>query len=165
MLSMSYLIDGHNLIPKVEGLSLEMLDDEMQLVGLLQEYCRHRRKSAEVFFDNAPPGQARARVFGSVKARFVREGQTADQAIYQRLGQLGRSARNYTVVSSDRQVQAAGRARGAQTISSDEFARLLRETLQMPEAENDHRAEISVPPEEVDDWLALFDSDENEGIE
>ena len=37
---MPYLIDGHNLIPKVAGLSLKAVDDEMQLIELLQEFCR-----------------------------------------------------------------------------------------------------------------------------
>jgi len=159
---MSYLIDGHNLIPKITGLSLEMLDDEMQLVELLQEFCRRRRKSAEVFFDNAPAGQPRARVFGPVKARFVRQGQTADQAIFHRLEQLGRSARNFTVVSSDRQVKAAGRAGGAQWIASEKFAHLLMKTLQASSEENEDRAKADLQPDEIETWLEIFGTGDNE---
>jgi len=165
MFSMAYLIDGHNLIPKIRGLSLESADDEMQLVELLQEFCRRRRKSVEVFFDNAPPGQHRARVFGRVKARFVRQGQTADQAIYQRLEQLGRSARNFTVVSSDRQVKAAARAWGAKSISAEAFARMLQAALQVSATEDEQRAETALQPEEVEDWLTVFGSGESEGDE
>ena len=162
MSGMSYLIDGHNLIPKIAGLSLDMLDDEMQLIELLQEFCRRRRKSVEVFFDNAPPGQPRARIFGSVKARFIQQGQTADQAIFRRLEQLGRSARNFTVVSSDRQVKAAGRAWGAHWITSEKFAHLLRETLQTSTEENNARADQELRPDEIEDWLEIFGSDEAE---
>ncbi len=162
---MSYLIDGHNLIPKITGLSLDMLDDEMQLIDQLQEFCRRRRKTVEVFFDNAPPGQPRARVFGAVKARFVRQGQTADQAIFRRLEQLGRAARNFTVVSSDRQVKAAGRAWGAQWVTSEKFAQLLKETLQDSTEENESRSEIELQPEEIEDWLEIFGSGENEAQE
>ena len=50
---MPYLIDGHNLIPKIPGLSLEMLDDEDRLIELLQEFARVRRQRIEVFFDQA----------------------------------------------------------------------------------------------------------------
>ncbi len=39
-----YIIDGHNLIPKLPGRSLRELDDEMALVGLLQTFGRLRRK-------------------------------------------------------------------------------------------------------------------------
>ncbi len=34
---MPYLIDGHNLIPKV-GLRLDSMDDEMDLLAHLQEF-------------------------------------------------------------------------------------------------------------------------------
>ncbi len=86
---MPYLIDGHNLIPKVKGLSLDEVDDEMGLVEMLQEFCQQQRKQAEVFFDNAAPGGVKVRKFGRVLARFVYRGITADQAISTRLGRLG----------------------------------------------------------------------------
>jgi len=79
---MPYLIDGHNLIPKIAGLSLQDIDDETRLVEMLQDYCRRRgKKGVEVFFDNAPPGQPSKRVYGTVTAHFVRTGRTADAAI------------------------------------------------------------------------------------
>lgn len=165
MFSMAYLIDGHNLIPKIQGLSLESADDEMQLIELLQEFCRRRRKTVEVFFDNAPPGQPRARVFGRVKARFVRQEQTADQAIEHRLEQLGGARRNFIVVSSDRQVQEAARARGVKSISGETFASTLQEALHPSATENELRAELALRPEEVEDWLAMFGSEQGEGEE
>jgi len=36
---MSYLIDGHNLIPKLK-LRLDNPKDENELIALLQEFCR-----------------------------------------------------------------------------------------------------------------------------
>ena len=71
---MPYIIDGHNLIPKIPGLSLQEMDDEQHLLEMLQEFCRRQRKQVEVFFDNAPPGGVRARNLGLVTARFVRQG-------------------------------------------------------------------------------------------
>ena len=53
---MPFIVDGHNLIPKVPGLNLQDMEDELQLVELLQEFCRINRKQVEVYFDNAPPG-------------------------------------------------------------------------------------------------------------
>jgi predicted RNA-binding protein with PIN domain len=153
---MPYLIDGHNLIPKVPGLDLGAVDDETQLIVLLQDYCRRKRKQVEVMFDNAPPGQARARNYGAVIARFARAGQTADDLIRARLGRLERQARNWTVVSSDHQVQAAARAAKAQVLSSDEFARLLLEALRETPAGPSRDGEAGVSAGEVDDWLRLF---------
>jgi hypothetical protein len=150
---MPYLIDGHNLIPHLRGLSLEALDDEQQLIERLQEFCRRKARQVEVFFDNAPPGQARQRRFGAVAAHFVRQGQTADDAIRLRLGRLGRAARNWTVVSSDRQVQAAARAAGAEALAAPAFAALL-EAAQEQAGSGPGRN--GLPPEQVDEWLRLF---------
>src|SRR5512134_3531141 len=117
---MPYLIDGHNLIPKL-GLRLDTIDDEMELIAILQEFCRLERKQAEVFFDGAPAAQAGTRKQGAVTAHFVRLGDTADNAIRNRLKKLGRSAQNWTIVSSDRQVQAEAHAAHAEVVSSDAF--------------------------------------------
>jgi len=152
---MPYLVDGHNLIPKV-GLRLDSLDDEMQLVAVLQEFSRLHRKQVEVYFDGAPADQAGTRGLGTVKAHFIRAGTTADAAITRRLKKLGRAAKNWTVVSSDKQVQAEARAARAEVLSSDEFARLLQ---QIPRGEaSKPAADRKVSPAEVDEWLKLFGS-------
>jgi hypothetical protein len=150
---MPYLIDGHNLIPKL-GLQLDSFDDEDALVTRLQEFSRLRRTQVEVYFDGAPPGQSQKRKFGMVTAHFVRQGSSADAAIEQRLLKLGRSARNWTVVSSDRRVQNAARAVHAQAISSDEFAIQTRDAQTARQVKVKQDAAIS--PDEVDEWLSLF---------
>lgn len=150
---MPYLIDGHNLIPKL-GLRLDLPDDEMQLVTILQEFCRIQRRQAEVYFDNAPPGQAGRQDFGSVKAHFVRSGSSADAAIHTRLRRLGRAARNWTVVSSDRQVQAEASSAHAQVLSSEAFAGLVHRSSNRPEPGKDAEREVSA--EEVQEWLEVF---------
>jgi len=91
---MPYLIDGHNLVPKL-GLSLKSLDDEMQLIARLQEFCRLRRTAVEVYFDSAPPGFPPGRRVGLVSAHFVRQGSSADAAIENRLQKMKKSARNW----------------------------------------------------------------------
>jgi predicted RNA-binding protein with PIN domain len=152
---MPYLVDGHNLIPKA-GLHLDSFDDEMELVAILQEFARLHRRQVEVYFDGAPTAQAGTRVLGTVKAHFVRAGTTADDAIARRLKKLGRAAKNWTVVSSDRQVQAEARTARAEVLSSEEFARLLYQT---PRVENNKpAADRKVSPTEVDEWLKLFNS-------
>jgi predicted RNA-binding protein with PIN domain len=150
---MPYLIDGHNLIPKL-GLSLRNMDDEMQLVSRLRVFCRVNHKPLDVYFDGAPLGQAGTRKFGSVTAHFVRAGTTADAAIAVRLKSLGRAARNWTVVTSDRRVQAEAKAVGAQVISSDEFAGLVIESLRAPEPTSG--PERGMSDDEVEEWLRIF---------
>lgn len=154
--TMPYLIDGHNLIPKIPGMDLGDVDDETQLIQLLQEFCRHRRKKAVVYFDNAPAGQPRARNFGLVVAHFARLGQSADELIRLHLQRLKGAARNWMVVSSDHQVQAAARATRAQSISSEAFARLVLETLREEPSQSGMEREAGPAEEDIDDWLALF---------
>jgi len=153
---MPYLIDGHNLIPKIPGLSLKAVDDEQQLIQKLQEFCQRRGKQAEVYFDNAPPGMDGKRRYGPVTACFVRQGRSADDAIRQRLRRLGRSAANWTVVSSDAHVQSAARMAGAQILSAESFAGLLARQ-EGPAGEEAGRAESApLSPDELQEWLRLF---------
>jgi predicted RNA-binding protein with PIN domain len=157
---MPYIIDGHNLIPKIPGLTLREMDDEIQLVQLLQDFGRLQRKRLEVFFDNSPPGQPRAQKFGMVTARFVRQGMTADEAIHNRLRRLGGAARNWTVISSDLAVQNFAREARAHFISSEEFAKVLTGALQASDEIEGEIRDIPLNSDELDDWLKLFGSDE-----
>lgn len=151
---MPYLIDGHNLIPKL-GLRLDSLDDEMALVARLQEFSRLRRAQVEVYFDGAPPGHAGTRKLGTITAHFVRLGSIADAAIEARLARLGKQAKNWTVVSSDGRVSNAARAVHAGAMSSEEFA------LEMSKAKAQGavitKSEAALSPDEVEEWLRFFD--------
>lgn len=150
---MPYLIDGHNLIPKL-GLRLDSMDDENELVAILQEYCRLERRQVEVYFDGAPAPHAGTRNLGNVTAHFVPLGTTADDAIRKRLKKMGKSAKNWSVVSSDRQVQTEARAAQANVVTSDDFAKQLRQARDSaPKPTNDRK----LSKQEVDDWLKLFE--------
>jgi predicted RNA-binding protein with PIN domain len=155
---MPYLIDGHNLIPHV-GLRLDAPDDEMALVDLLREFCRLKKKRVDVYFDGAPPGENGSRKFGYVTAHFVRKGRTADEAIYARLRNLGGAARNWTVVSSDREVRRGAKFARAKSVSADEFARELAETRFSAESGGDD-GEKTLSEREIDEWLKIFSEKE-----
>ena len=153
---MPYLIDGHNLIPKL-GMRLDDLDDELELVNRLNEFCRlSRRGQVEVYFDNAPAGFPETRRSGQVTAHFVRRPLIADQAILRHVKRLGRGAGNWSVVSSDRQVQLDARAKGAKVISSEEFARTVVETLRAGPPST--AGERKMSERELEEWLKLFDN-------
>jgi uncharacterized protein len=149
---MPYLIDGHNLIGKIPGLNLDDLDDEKALIETLMEFCLQNGKDAEVFFDRSATGHARASVHGRVTARFVRSGETADQAIARRLKNLGNAAANWTVISSDHQVQSTAKRARARVIASEDFSRELL-AGDRPEG---MREDPNISEDEVDEWLDLF---------
>ncbi|HEY3345978.1 MAG TPA: NYN domain-containing protein [Anaerolineaceae bacterium] len=150
---MPYLIDGHNLIPHVRGLSLSAMDDELELIALLQAFCREKRKQVEVYFDGAPHGYPVRRGFGLVTAVFVPQGMIADEAIRLRLHKLGKAARNWTVVSADHQVQAEARAVHAQVIASGVFAAEIDAVRGKSRAPQSSKP---MSPAELDEWLHLF---------
>jgi len=151
---MPYLIDGHNLIPKV-GLRLDSFDDELELLRRLQEFCRLRRAQVEVYFDGAPPGWASTRKAGVVTAHFIRQGSSADAAIEERLKKMKKSAKNWTVVSSDGRVQRAAGASRAGVMGAEKFS------LEMDKAQiigkTKSKSESALSPEDVEEWLAFFE--------
>ena len=155
---MRYVVDGHNLIPKV-GLNLASVDDEMDLVLILQEFSRTRRAKIEVFFDGAPAGEAGTRRLGTVVAHFVRVGTTADAAIRVWLQRMHHSASNWTVVSSDREVQHAARDAGAEAVSAEAFARLIqgeKRKRRRTSKGSSPKQDGAMSDDELDQWLDLF---------
>lgn len=151
---MNYIIDGHNLIPHITGLSLSDPEDETKLLELLNRFSRAKRASITVFFDQAPLGKHGARLFGSVRAVFVPTGKTADTAIMEALARNKTAARSITLVSSDRQVQAAGRERRASVKSSSKFAEeLLLAFEEFSLAPTESRTQSTA---EIDEWLDIF---------
>ncbi|RMF45537.1 MAG: hypothetical protein D6755_07950 [Anaerolineae bacterium] len=151
---MRYLIDGHNLIPHVPGLSLRAINDEEALVERLIAYARRTRHYIEVFFDSAPDLQQRTISRGRVKIHFITHRTTADAAIERRLRSLGKDARNWVVVTSDRQVQVNARAHGARVIPSPEFAPHLVSSA--PSSADEEKPAPPQNPQELAEWLSLF---------
>lgn len=151
---MQYIIDGHNLIPKVPGISLRDEDDEQKLIDILLPFLRMTKSRARVFFDHAAEGHSGERNFGLVKAVFVPVGKSADQAIIETIYKLGGQARNHTLVSSDRMIQAAARSRYVPVMRSEDFAEGLMARL----AEDPKGTETfqKMGKDEIEEWEALF---------
>jgi uncharacterized protein len=160
---MNYIIDGHNLISHIPGLDLRMLDDEQHLVELLILFCQPGRHTVDVYFDKAPVGYSGVKNHGRVRAHFVHQRSTADDAIRKRLESLGRSAKTWAVVSSDRSVQAAAHEAHAQVLSSAEFASLLQArlsdaSLQARPLNTAPDSDETLSEAEVREWETFFKS-------
>ena len=147
---MPFIIDGHNLIPHICGLSLAQLDVELALLELLDGYFKGKRKSAIVFFDKAAPGGEQNIKRGFVSAHFTRPPLNADKAIWNTVRGLGKSAANYTVITSDLEVSDSARRLGAKVLSSAEFAQKLSTDWKRKKS-GKHE-----PVEDMDYWLKVF---------
>ena len=153
---MRYIIDGHNLIPRITGLSLEELDDEARLIQILVKFCQKKRDRVIVFFDKAAPGHQGAINYGAVNAYFVSERRKADDAIHDYLVAHRSEARNFIVVSSDRQVQRDARSFHAGILSTESFSEQLTERLVVPGQRAGETNAGPLTPEEVAEWEKLF---------
>src|SRR5512140_2429247 len=106
----SLLIDGHNLIGRLPGLSLEDPHDEAKLVGLLKRYRARHKRAISVVFDGAQTaGRSRELSGAGVEVVFARIGRTADALIKERV-RAARSPQTLSVVTSDSDVARVARA-------------------------------------------------------
>jgi predicted RNA-binding protein with PIN domain len=153
---MRYIVDGHNLIPRIAGLSLEELDDEARLIQILARYCQTKRDRIIVFFDKAAPGHQGAYNYGAVRAFFVSERRKADDAIHDYLVAHRGEARNFIVVSSDRQVQQDARSFHAGVLSAEKFSEQLSKSPILTGQITEESDVDPLTPEEVAEWERLF---------
>lgn len=157
---MNYIIDGHNLIPKIPGFALSDPDDEQHLVELIYEYCRITRAHAELYFDGAPHAQKSPQGGGLVHTHYIRKGIAADDAIIAFLHQAGKNARNYTVVTSDHRIQAEARAVSSPVLLSEEFAREMVTKFRSSTVAQS-KGEPHLSSAEMDQWLEIFGTDQD----
>ena len=153
---MHYLIDGHNLIAKMPDISLDDPDDEVKLVLRLRQWTAgSRKRRVTVIFDGGLPGGA-ARHLSSrpVKVIFASAGQPADALLINRI-QDARNPAEFTLVSSDREVQAAAKTRKMPLVLSGTFAARLKPDPSETDT-SETPAEPSLDEEEVAEWLELF---------
>ena len=154
------LIDGHNLIGRLPGISLQDPDDEEKLIRLLISYRARTGKAITVVFD---PGVAfalpQSRRFHGVEVVFAPHGGSADGIIARRV-QRSRDPRAWLVVTSDQELAERVARRGARVRRAGDFAA----ELGPPGDLSPDWKDAQPSPEEVESWLAQFedrDSPEN----
>jgi predicted RNA-binding protein with PIN domain len=146
------LIDGHNLIGRLVGFSLQDPDDEERLTRLLISYSARVGKKITVVFD---PGDTFAlpetRRRANVEVVFTSHGGSADTSIVSRV-RHSQNPREWLVVTSDLGLQAKVQSLGARTRSAAEFAADLRAAL----SGESERKDPPLSPDQVEAWMALF---------
>lgn len=158
------LIDGHNLIAKMPDIRLDEADDEEKLVAKLRRYRAHSNRRVMVFFDAGISYQvAKNRSQGGLTIRFAPQGTTADEMIIKHL-YGAKNSRQITVVTSDRDIQRVAKDVGANVMSSVEFARTLTSITDYvpPLSVTDFDETPTISAAEVDEWLAIFNSTEDD---
>lgn len=156
---MTLLIDGHNLINALPDIDLDDPNDEAKLVEKLKGYCGRVRKKAVVVFDHGlPGGQSHDLSTGQVKVIFAAAHRTnADRVIRARLrkGHPGQ----FTVVSSDHEVQNAAYAARMLVLTSQAFADKMFDAMVQASPSPEVAPDVNLSKAEVDEWLDLFGKD------
>ncbi len=161
---MPYLIDGHNLIAALPDISLADENDEAKLVLKLRGFSTRAKTKCTVIFDRGLPAGTSKLSTSAVKVVFASERSSADSLIRRRISQT-RDARNWTLVSSDREIVDRARRRGMRQVSAAEFARQLGQG----DTAGSSIAGPEKPTPSEDDtalWLQHFgDAEDGDGVE
>lgn len=148
------LLDGHNLIGRTPGLSLEREDEAREL--LLRRIGAAKgsgRRQVVVVFDGNRPGSAKESAFGGLRVVYSPAGRSADDEILRRVGEARRGQAT-VVVTSDRQLAQRARDLGAQIESCESFLSRLERAAAA--GRSSPRQPPPLAPDEVEAWLRAF---------
>lgn len=147
---MPYVIDGHNLVNFVPGLSLTAPDDEARLIAQLRQWLARAGKRGVVFFDQGQPGGGGGGS-ATLHVRFVRPPRTADQAIEDFLRHTPNPA-GWTVITADQRLATTARRLRAPVRAPADW---VREMLAAPQAAARQKTH-GLTPAEVAEWEQAF---------
>ena len=160
MLSMPYLIDGHNLIAAMPDIDLADPDDEAKLVIKLRGFAARKQTKCTVIFDRGLPGGESQLSTGSVKVIFASAEHSNADALIKRRIRNTRDARNHTLVSSDREIADYARSHRMRLMTAAEFSRELgRSDRSRDRSESD---QVTLSEDEIDEWLDIFGENNDE---
>lgn len=153
-----FIVDGHNLLWAIHGIG----DDwrsfaEIQLCHVLAGYFRTIADKGEIVFDGTgPPEKNRFENITGIEVFFSGLTEDADKVIEDKI-KANTAPKNLTVVSSDRRLRAAARARRATSIKSETFWQNLSSRLgrkNKPAEPAEKRGGLT--ESETEQWLRFF---------
>jgi predicted RNA-binding protein with PIN domain len=156
---MAYLIDGNNLLGRVAPHELRERFGREGLVARLLAFQKVTHTRIHVVFDGNPE---RERTAVAVNPKFTvhypGEGQSADDVIEDMISRLT-DRRRFFVVSSDRAIREFAKAGGVTPVTSETFARELKEALKERKKQKEMEKRTDSPsPLEIDLWDEVFKS-------
>lgn len=156
---MAYLIDGNNLIGYLWPSRLRDPKSKYILISQLLIFKRLKKTKIYLIFDGPPlPDMEIDKLQKkSLTVLFPALEENADQVI-KRIIEKQTYLRRFFVVSSDREIRRFTKAKGAKSIDSREFRRLLKTSLkEYRKSLEMKKEEIILSPLEVDHWREIFE--------
>ena len=154
---MAYLIDGNNLMGQVDSYFKFDPSSRHQLIARLLLFQKATKTRVFLIFDGKPPGDVHyLKLNPKFIVLFPELGQSADELIEEMLTQK-KDRRYFKVVSSDREVREIARAKGASSISCQEFWKELKQILRNTRKELELiKNNEDSSPLEISLWDKLF---------
>ena len=153
---MPYIVDGNNVIGHASGWEIGSSSSRLRLLDEVAAFVVSTGEKVTMVFDGAPedriPDGAWHR---GILVRYSRRGSNADRVVSSLVAE-STDRRRLTVVTSDRQLATECRSRGAKTLGSEEFRRLVaRGKVRRPRPADPGAAArpADVP---VDEWFRYF---------
>jgi predicted RNA-binding protein with PIN domain len=158
---MPFLIDGYNLLWAVHKLGddSESITD-VQMCKIVSGYLKQTGESGEIVFDGiGPPDKSGFDNMENLEVFFTGLGVDADSVIENKI-RANTAPRRLTVVSSDRRVRDAARARKAVAVKSDRFFEQVGKQLRKKTRNVEPQAKQQGLSEgETEQWLKFFGLD------
>lgn len=156
------IIDGHNLLHAIakNDESLQAFSD-IELCRIIDRYLRLTGRKGEIVFDGTGPRDKSAfeRVDG-VEILFAGAGSDADSVIEEKI-RINTAPKRLMVVSSDRRLRKAARARKANSIKSEDFwDRIIKKLSRKRPIKEPSAKRTGLSESETKQWLKFFDLEE-----
>jgi len=153
------IIDGHNLLHSIlkVGEEFESISDAA-LCHVVGRYLKLTGEKGEIVFDGTgPPDKGRFDNISNLEVFFAGLGTDADSVIEDKI-KANTAPKRLTVVSSDRRLRNAARARKATTVKSDVFWTNLQKQLSRSRKINKEpmAKRRGLSESETEHWLKIF---------
>ena len=152
------IIDGNNLLHSIVKLSDEGESiNDVQLCWIISRYLRAIRKQGEIIFDGAGPrDKSQFDNIANLEVCFAGLGKDADTVIENKI-KANTAPKRLSIVSSDRRLRDAARARRATAVKSEIFWNNLQKQLKRKKPVKEPEAKrVGLSESETKQWLEFF---------
>ena len=154
-----FIIDGYNLLWSTQKTTEqdEPITD-VQLCRVIGRYLKLIGDKGQIVFDGiGPPDKTGFTNINNLEVIFTPRSTDADTVIESKI-RISTAPKRLTIVSSDRRIRDAARARKAATIKSEAFWNNLQKQLRRPRPPKEPSAKRQgLSQSETAQWLKFFD--------
>ena len=153
---MPVVVDGHNLLWAVQELSEQVVSD-VQLCRIVGRYLKLTGEKGQIIFDGiGPPDKSGFENISNVEVLFAGRSTDTDTVIEKKIT-ASTAPKRLTIVSTDRRLRRAARARKATAIKSEDFWADVQKRVRT-RSRNKEPAEkrLGLTDSETKQWLEFF---------